>query len=168
MPNGRASKDICRRLLPRDFPPRKPSTTSFASGARMAPGRGWLPCANEFASKGTLSPAPGQWITTRQDDRHRRGGTRLRRSKKIKGRKRQLLVGTQDLALEARVHSAKIQDRAGIEKHVPSGRRARPGDAPGRPPRPGANHPPGQPPGPSLIAPGPFGVLDRNRSVTER
>jgi hypothetical protein len=56
-------------------------------------------------------PAPGRYIASRQDDRHRRGSTWLRRSKKIKGRKRQLLVDTQDLVLEARVHSAKIQDR---------------------------------------------------------
>lgn len=86
-----------------------------------------LPCASEceFASRGNLSPAPGRWIASRQDDRHRRGGTRLRGSKKIKGRKRQLLVDTQALVLEARVHSAKIQDWAGIEKLVPSGRRAR-------------------------------------------
>src|ERR671920_500755 len=36
-------------------------------------------------------------------------------AKKIKGRKRHLLVDTQDLVLEARVHSAEIQDREGIK-----------------------------------------------------
>jgi transposase len=35
--------------------------------------------------------------------------------KKIKGRKRHLLVDTQGLVLEARVHSAKLQDREGIK-----------------------------------------------------
>ena len=62
---------------------------------------GMAPCANEceLASKGTLGPAPGRWIAGRQDDRHRRGGTRLRGSKKVKGRRRQLLVDTQDLVL---------------------------------------------------------------------
>src|SRR5215210_782506 len=35
--------------------------------------------------------------------------------KKIKGRKRHLLVDTQGLVLEARVHSAQIQDREGIK-----------------------------------------------------
>jgi putative transposase len=36
-------------------------------------------------------------------------------AKKVKGRKRHLLVDTQGLVLEARVHSAKIQDRDGIK-----------------------------------------------------
>ena len=35
--------------------------------------------------------------------------------KKVKGRKRHLLVDTQGLVLEARVHSAQIQDREGIK-----------------------------------------------------
>jgi putative transposase len=35
--------------------------------------------------------------------------------KKIKGGKRQLLVDTQGLVLEARVHGAQIQDREGIK-----------------------------------------------------
>ena len=35
--------------------------------------------------------------------------------KKIKGRKRHLLVDTQGLVLEARVHGAQIQDREGIK-----------------------------------------------------
>jgi len=35
--------------------------------------------------------------------------------KKVKGRKRHLLVDTQSLVLEARVHSAEIQDREGIK-----------------------------------------------------
>lgn len=35
-------------------------------------------------------------------------------AKKVKGRKRHLLVDTQGLVLEARVHSAQIQDREGI------------------------------------------------------
>ena len=35
-------------------------------------------------------------------------------AKKVKGRKRHLLVDTQGLVLEARVHSANIQDRDGI------------------------------------------------------
>jgi putative transposase len=36
-------------------------------------------------------------------------------AKKVKGRKRHLLVATQGLVLEARVHSANIQDRDGIK-----------------------------------------------------
>ena len=36
-------------------------------------------------------------------------------AQKIKGRKRHLLVDTQGLVLEARVHSAQIQDREGIK-----------------------------------------------------
>ena len=36
-------------------------------------------------------------------------------AKKVKGRKRHLLVDTQGLVLEARVHSARVQDRDGIK-----------------------------------------------------
>ena len=36
-------------------------------------------------------------------------------AKKVKGRKRHLLVDTQGLVLEARVHSAKVTDREGIK-----------------------------------------------------
>jgi putative transposase len=36
-------------------------------------------------------------------------------AKKVKGRKRHLLVDTQGLVLEARIHSARIQDREGIK-----------------------------------------------------
>jgi putative transposase len=36
-------------------------------------------------------------------------------AKKVKGRKRHLLVGTQGLVIEARLHSAQIQDRDGIK-----------------------------------------------------
>ena len=36
-------------------------------------------------------------------------------AKKVKGRKRHLLVDTQGLVLEARVHSAEVQDREGIK-----------------------------------------------------
>jgi putative transposase len=36
-------------------------------------------------------------------------------AKKVKGRKRHLLVDTQGLVLEARVHSAQIQDREGVK-----------------------------------------------------
>src|SRR5215204_5173751 len=35
--------------------------------------------------------------------------------KKVKGRKRHLLVDTQGLVLKARVHSAKVMDRDGVE-----------------------------------------------------
>jgi hypothetical protein len=35
--------------------------------------------------------------------------------KKVKGRKRHLLVDTQGLVLEARIHSARIKDREGIK-----------------------------------------------------
>ena len=36
-------------------------------------------------------------------------------AKKVKGRKRHLLVDTQGLVLEVRVHSAQMQDREGIK-----------------------------------------------------
>src|SRR5215211_5795966 len=50
-----------------------------------------------------------------QDDRGGRKRARLRWRKKIKGRKRHLLVDTQGLVLEVRVHSAKVMDRDGIK-----------------------------------------------------
>jgi DDE family transposase len=43
------------------------------------------------------------------------GGRGYDGAKKVKGRKRHLLVDTQGLVLEARVHSASIQDRDGIK-----------------------------------------------------
>jgi putative transposase len=43
-------------------------------------------------------------------------------AKKVKGRKRHLLVDTQGLVLEARVHSANIQDRDGIKLLLESAR----------------------------------------------
>ena len=36
-------------------------------------------------------------------------------AKKVKGRKRHILVDTQGLVIEARLHSAHIQDREGIK-----------------------------------------------------
>ena len=39
----------------------------------------------------------------------------MNRGKKVKGRKRHLLVDTQGLVLNARVHSAMVQDRDGIK-----------------------------------------------------
>ncbi len=36
-------------------------------------------------------------------------------AKKVKGRKRHILVDTQGLVIEARVHGAQIQDREGIK-----------------------------------------------------
>src|SRR5215208_3383863 len=43
------------------------------------------------------------------------GGRGYDGAKKLKGRKRHLLVDTQGLVIEARVHSASIQDRDGIK-----------------------------------------------------
>ena len=47
-------------------------------------------------------------------------------AKKVKGRKRHLLVDTQGLVLEARVHSAQIQDREGIKLLLDINKRAGP------------------------------------------
>jgi putative transposase len=46
-------------------------------------------------------------------------------AKKVKGRKRHLLVDTQGLVLEARVHGAEIQDREGIKLLLDVGARER-------------------------------------------
>jgi len=46
-------------------------------------------------------------------------------AKKVKGRKRHLLVDTQGLVIEARLHSAQIQDREGIKLLLDSAARDR-------------------------------------------
>jgi hypothetical protein len=50
-----------------------------------------------------------------EDYRGRRGTARIRcGTKKVKGRKRRLLVDTEGLILEAKVHSAKVVGQEGI------------------------------------------------------
>jgi transposase len=51
-----------------------------------------------------------------QDHRGRRRAEGLRRGKKVRGRKRHLLVDTEGLVVEARVHSARVPDQDGIRR----------------------------------------------------
>src|ERR671911_1976416 len=85
----------------------------------MGPGKGCTkPCARgcECVLRGTLSPAAGivysQAVKTTGVGGEQRG---YDGGKKVKGRKRHLLVDTQDLVPKAKVHSANIRDRQGIK-----------------------------------------------------
>jgi hypothetical protein len=99
--------------------PGRPSTTILEPGDRMEPGKRCTPLYASgcgYVSRGTLSPAPGivdsQPVKTTGVGGEERG---YDGGKKIKGRKRHLLVDTQGLVLKAKVHSAKVMDRDGLE-----------------------------------------------------
>ena len=86
----------------------------------MAPARGCIPpfqSACGSAWRGTLK---AQCSDSRQSQSIKTTGVGGKErgydgGKKVKGRKRHLLVDTQGLVLEARVHGAQIQDREGIK-----------------------------------------------------
>jgi transposase len=70
------------------------------------------PCASGSVPPKGETPRPRSPSSTRKAPRRRKkGAARLRRGKKIKGRKRHIAVDTQGNLLAVIVHSAGIQDR---------------------------------------------------------
>jgi putative transposase len=108
------------RLLPREFPPWKTVFHYFRTwridGTWERMNRAMRRQLREELGRDPRAERGHRGQPIGEDDRRRRRAEGLLGGKKVRGRKRHLLVDTEGLVVEAKVHSAKVPDQDGIER----------------------------------------------------